>query len=147
MPRRTMGLLAMLGVAALLLPLTPDGSVRDVAQTLVRLGCIAVAWHHTRRRTRVRHHGWSLLVLAMGVLACSDAVRAAEVRWWHLDAQALPSDLLGLAGYLALTVAVLQLDRRRSRALGSPGGIETVIFATGALTPVLVFLVLPALST
>ena len=146
MPRRTQVLVALLGLVAVSLPLTPSGGARDIVQALVEAGCLVVAWHHVRRRARVRHHGWTLLVGAVALLATSDAVAALEVDRWHLDLPLVPSHLLALVGYLLLAAAVLQLDRRRSLAVGSPGGIEALIFAVGALTPVLVFLVLPALS-
>jgi diguanylate cyclase (GGDEF)-like protein len=146
MPVRTKRAIVLLAVLALLLPLAPTSVWRDVVQTVVQIGCLAIAWHHVRRRRRVVRLGWGLLVLAVTVLGLSDMEASLERHVWHLRTGALPSNLIALTGYLMLGLAVVQLDRNRSRGRRLPGRIEAAIFACGVLTPVLVFLVIPILQ-
>lgn len=145
MPVRTKRAIVLLAVLALLLPLAPTRAWRDVVQTVVQIGCLVIAWHHVRRRRHVARLGWGLLVLAVTVLGLSDMEAALERHVWHIHSGALPSNLIALTGYVMLGLAVLQLDRNRSRGRRLPGRIEAAIFAFGVLTPVLVFLVIPIL--
>ena len=145
MPVRTKRAIVLLAVLALLLPLAPTRAWRDVVQTVVQIGCLVIAWHHVRRRRHVARLGWGLLVLAVTALALSDMEAALERHVWKIHSGALPSNLIALTGYVMLGLAVLQLDRNRSRGRRLPGRIEAAIFAFGVLTPVLVFLVIPIL--
>ena len=129
-----------------MLPLVPGNSGRDLVQTAVQVGCLAVAWHHVRLRRHVVRLGWGLLVLAVTVLAFSDMAAALERDVWHFHVGPTPSNVLALTGYLLLGLGVFRLDRNRSRGRRLPGGTEAAIFATGVLTPVLVFLVIPVLQ-
>ncbi|MGA8210313.1 MAG: diguanylate cyclase [Nocardioidaceae bacterium] len=116
----------------------------DLVQTGVQVGCLALAWTFVLRRRQILRLGWGLLVLAVTILALGNATAVLENHRWHLQGTYLvPSTLLSLAGYALLGVAVLQLERHRGRGRRLPGSIEAAIFATGALTPVLVLLVVP----
>ena len=146
MPRwssATLWLLALLAVVGL--PLTPGVAGRDMVQTVVQIGCLAIAWYFVLQRPRVSHHGWLQLTLAVTVLGFSDMVNALERDVLGLHWTVTPSSLLALLGYVLLGTAVFRLDRNRSRGRKLPGGIESAIFASGALPLVLVFLVIPVL--
>lgn len=140
----TLSLLAVLTFVGL--PLTPGVPGRDLVQTVVQIGCLAVAWYFVLHRTAVAHHGWRQLALGVSVLACSDMVNALERDVWDLNWTVKPSALLALVGYVLLAAAVFRLDRKRSRGRRLPGAIESAIFASGAFPLVLVFLVLPVLQ-
>jgi diguanylate cyclase (GGDEF)-like protein len=146
MPRWSSAALWLLAALAFLgLPLAPTVPGRDVVQTVVQIGCLVLAWHFVLRRPRVIHHGWAQLALAVTVLGCSDMVNALERDVFDLDWTIRPSSVLALLGYVLLGTAVFRLDRNRSRGRKLPGGIESAIFASGALPLVLVFLVIPVL--
>jgi diguanylate cyclase (GGDEF)-like protein len=139
----TLSLLAVLTFVGM--PLTASVPGRDAIQTVVQIGCLAVAWYFVLHRTEVTHHGWRMLALAVSVLACSDMVNALERDVWDLHWTVKPSAVLALVGYVLLGTAVFRLDRKRSRGRKLPGAIESAIFASGAFPLVLVFLVLPVL--
>jgi diguanylate cyclase (GGDEF)-like protein len=141
--KRSVVALALVSLSLLLVP-TPAG--RDGVQTLVQVGCLALAWYHVRRHRSVIRLGWGLLVVAVTLLGVSDMLAALE-RHFHVFVHGpTPSNLVALTGYVLLGLSVLQLDRNRSRGRRLPGAIEAAIFATGALAPVLVFLILPILA-
>jgi diguanylate cyclase (GGDEF)-like protein len=147
MPVRTRCAVVLLALVSLLLPLVP-GHGRDLLQTAVQAGCLALAWHHLRRRRHVIGLGWGLLVVAVSVLALSDLVAVLEQGLWSQTSAASPSNLVALCGYLLLGWSVLRLDRHRSReGRRLPGRIEAAIFGAGVLTPMLVFLGMPILHS
>ncbi len=146
MPRWSSAALWLLAVLAVVgLPLTPTVAGRDIVQTVVQIGCLALAWHFVLQRPKVIHHGWRQLALAVTVLGCSDMVNALERDVLHLGWTIRPSSIMALVGYVLLGTAVFRLDRNRSRGRKLPGGMESAIFATGAFPLVLVFLVIPVL--
>jgi diguanylate cyclase (GGDEF)-like protein len=146
MPKWSSAALWLLAALAFIgLPLAPTVPGRDVVQTGVQIGCLVLAWHFVLRRPRVIHHGWAQLALAVTVLGCSDMVNALERDVFDLGWTVRPSSVLALLGYVLLGTAVFRLDRNRSRGRKLPGGIESAIFASGALPLVLVFLVIPVL--
>src|SRR3954453_3814232 len=113
MPVRTRCAVVLLGLAAVLLPLVPGPVGRDVLQSAVQAGCLALAWHHLLRRRHVVGLGWGLLVVAVSVLALSDLVSVLEQGLWPQTSAASPSNLVALCGYLLLGWSVLRLDRHR----------------------------------
>ena len=145
MPWRSRCALIALALVAACLPLVPTDGGHDVVQTIVQIGCLTLAWRKVRRRRSVIRLGWGLLVMAVTVLGASDMANAFERHVIHLHNGPLPSNVLALTGYVMLGAAVLQLDRNRSRGRHLPGRIEAAIFASGMLTPILVFLVIPIL--
>ncbi len=146
MPRWSSATLLLLAALALVgLPLTPSVAGRDMIQTVVQIGCLAIAWYFVLQRPKVIHHGWVQLTLGVTVLGFSDMLNALERDVFHLDWTVTPSSLFALLGYVLLGTAVFRLDRNRSRGRKLPGGIESAIFASGAFPLVLVFLVIPVL--
>ena len=146
MPARARATVLLLGLAALLIPLVPTQRGQVVAQSAVQAGCLLVAWLVLLRRRHVLRVGWGLLVLAMSVLAVSDLAAGLESAFLHLEAVVAPSTVLAVVGYLLLGVSVVQLERHRGGEEPLPGATEAGIFATGVLTPLLVFLILPTLT-
>jgi diguanylate cyclase (GGDEF)-like protein len=138
--KRAVTVLALLSALMLVLP-TP--AQRDVLQSGVQVCCLALAWHHVTRRREVIRLGWGLLVLAVTMLGLSDMLAALERHVLRQTLAPEPSNVLALCGYLTLGLAVVRLDRNRSRGRRLPGRIEAAIFATGVLSPLLVFLVIP----
>src|SRR3954454_2359279 len=131
--KRSVVALALVSLSLLLVP-TPAG--RDGVQTLVQVGCLALAWYHVRRHRSVIRLGWGLLVVAVTLLGFSDVLAALE-RHFHVFVHGpTPSNVVALTGYVLLGLSVLQLDRNRSRGRRLPGATEAAIFATGALAPV-----------
>jgi diguanylate cyclase (GGDEF)-like protein len=144
MPPTTRAVIAVLAVAALLLPLLGTHE-RELLHVGVQGACVVVAGTSVLRRRGALGLGWSLAVLAMTVLWLGDTVRAADRHGWHLALHPTPADLLTAAGYLALGLAALRVHRDSSRSRPLPGGTEAAIFAAGLLTPLLVFVVEPVL--
>src|SRR3954454_19706506 len=145
MPVRTRCAVALLCAGSLLLFAVPGDVGRDLLQSAVQVGALALAWHHLLLRRHLVRLGWGLLVVAVSVLALSDVVSALEQRLGAPTAVA-PSTFVSLCGYLLLGLSVLRLDGNRSRGRRLPGRIKAGIFATGLLTPMLVFLVTPILQ-
>ena len=144
MPRWTKRAVVVLALLTLGMFVVPGGGAgRDVVQTLVQLGSIGLAWYHVLRRRSALGLGWERLVLAVTLLGLSDMVAALEFHVWHWHPTPAPSNLLALTGYVLLGVSVLQLERHRARGRRLPGRTEAAILATGVLSPMLVFLLIP----
>jgi diguanylate cyclase (GGDEF)-like protein len=148
MSRRTR--MALWGLVALMLAgfaVVPGAGGRDVVQTLVAGGSLAIAWVHVLRRRDVIRLGWGTLVAAVTVLGVSDAVSAVELHVFDYTGYPRPSNLLALGGYVLLGVGAFQFERNRSRGRRLPGRIEAAIFAFGAMVPLLVFLIIPVVQS
>ncbi len=147
MPRSTMWMLWVLALVTLVpFPLVPAAEGRAVIQTGVTAVALAIAWQHLRRRPYLARHGWRLMVTAVSVLGLSDAVAAFELHVVGYVGHPRPSNLLALVGYAMLTVGVVQFERTRGKGRKMPGRMESAIFSFGALTPLLVFLILPVIE-
>jgi diguanylate cyclase (GGDEF)-like protein len=146
MPGRARLVVLILGLAALLLPLVPTELGRAATQSTVQFACMVLAWSVLMRRRHVIRHGWGLLVAAMTVLAASDLAGWLESDVLGVPVRTDPSTVLAVVGYLLLGIAVVQIERHRSSEEPLPGAIEAGIFATGVLTPLLVFLIIPTVQ-
>ena len=147
MSRSTKVLLCALALCALVVyPLTPTLAQRDVVQTLVTALALGVAWGHLVGRRDLAHRGLGTLVVAVTVLGASDLTAAVETHVVGIESGQRPSSYLALAGYSLLGVGVVQFQRSRTQRRSLPGGIEAAIFALGALTPLVVFLIVPVLQ-
>src|SRR3954454_11160109 len=120
MPVRTRCAVALLCAGSLLLFAVPGDVGRDLLQSAVQVGALALAWHHLLLRRHLVRLGWGLLVVAVSVLALSDVVSALEQRLGSPTAVA-PSTFVSLCGYLLLGLSVLRLDGNRSRGRGVAG--------------------------
>ncbi|MBA2464668.1 MAG: GGDEF and EAL domain-containing protein [Nocardioidaceae bacterium] len=136
----------MAAVTAVVFPLLPTAGSRDLVQSLVIVVCLAVAWHHLLQRRDLVGQGWGTILAAVTVLGSSDAAAAVEAQVLHVDSFPRPSNVMALLGYLMLGTGVVQFERHRGKGRRLPGQIEAAIFALGALTPLLVFLMLPVLE-
>ena len=147
MSRRTRHVLWALAVVTLVVfPLVPDPAARDVVQTAVSGVALWVAWHHLLLRRDLLRLGWGTVLTAVTVLGCSDALGGLELYVVHYTGHPRPSNILALLGYATLGVGVVQFERSRNKGRRLPGRMEAWIFAFGASTPLLVFLVLPVLQ-
>lgn len=147
MSRTTMWLLWALALVTLVpFPMTPGAGGRSLIQAAVTAAALAVAWQQLRRRPELARHGWRILVTAVTVLGVSDAIGALELHVVGYAGHPRPSNLLALVGYAMLTVGVVQFERTRGKGRKMPGRMESAIFAFGALTPLLVFLILPVIQ-
>ena len=142
--RRTLWALVL--VTVVVFPLTPTPAVRDLVQTVVIVVALAIAWRALWGRRELLRRGWGALVVAVSVLGLSDTVAAWELHVVDYTAHPRPSNLLALLGYVLLGVGVVQFERNRGRGRQLPGRFEAFIFAFGALTPLLVFLIIPVLQ-
>ncbi len=144
MTHRTRSVLWMLAAVTLLVfPLVPTSGQRDLVQTVVTATALVVAWRHLLERRDLAGHGWGLVLVAVSVLGFSDALLAAERHVFHYGGRPQPSNVVALVGYALLGLGVVQFERSRSRGRKMPGRMEAAIFAFGALTPLLVFLIIP----
>jgi diguanylate cyclase (GGDEF)-like protein len=141
MPVWTKGAVTALALLSALMLVLDTSWQRDLLQSLVQVGCLALAWYHVTRHREVIRLGWGLLTVAVTVLGASDMLAAADRQLWH--GSQVPANVLALCGYVMLGLSVVQLDRNRSRGRRLPGRIEAAIFAAGVLSPLLVFLVIP----
>jgi diguanylate cyclase (GGDEF)-like protein len=141
---RPRSVLLMLGAVTLLVfPLVPTAGQRDLVQTVVTATALVVAWRHLLERHDLAGRGWGLVVAAVSVLGLSDAMLAAERHVFDFDGHPRPSNVVALVGYALLGIGVVQFERSRSRGRKMPGRMEAAIFAFGAMTPLLVFLIIP----
>ncbi len=146
MTHRTRSVLWLLAAVTLLVfPLVPTSGQRDLVQTVITATALGVAWRHLLERRDLAGRGWGLVLVAVSVLGFSDALLAAERHLFHYGGRPQPSNLVALVGYAMLAVGVVQFERSRSRGRKMPGRMEAAIFAFGALTPLLVFLIIPVL--
>lgn len=147
MSSSTKVLLSALALGALVVfPLMPTAAQRDLVQTLVIAASLGVAWRYLLERRDLAHRGIGTLVVAVTVLGTSDFAAAAETHLLGVEGGPRASSYIALAGYCLLGVGVFQFQRSRGQQGALPGGIEAAIFALGAVTPLLVFLVLPVLQ-
>ena len=144
MSRRTACVLWALALVTLVVfPLVPSLALRDLVQTAVTATALTVAWRHLLARRDLLRLGWGTLVTAVTVLGCSDALGGLELYVLHYQGHPRPSNLMALFGYALLGVGVVQFERTRNKGRRLPGRMEASIFAFGASTPLLVFLILP----
>lgn len=147
MSRRTSCLLWALALVTLVVfPLIPSLAARDLVQTAVTAAALAVAWRHLHARRDLMRLGWGTLVTAVTVLGCSDALGGIELYVLDYQAHPRPSNILALCGYAMLGAGVVQFERSRNKGRRLPGRMEASIFAFGASTPLLVFLILPVVQ-
>ncbi len=142
--RSTLWALAL--VTLVVFPLMPTPALRDLVQTIVTAGALYVAWVHLLQRPEMIRLGWGTVAVAVSVLGFSDAVGAFELHVIHFNGHPRPSNILALAGYALLGVGVVQFERSRNKGRRLPGRIEAAIFAYGASTPLLVFLIIPVVQ-
>ena len=144
MSRRTGSLLWALALVTLVVfPLVPSPAARDLVQTLVTAAALAVAWRHLLLRRDLFRLGWGTVLTAVTVLGCSDALGGIELYVIHYEAHPRPSNIMALFGYAMLGFGVVQFERSRNKGRRLPGRMEASIFAFGASTPLLVFLIIP----
>jgi diguanylate cyclase (GGDEF)-like protein len=146
--RRTTTFFVALYAAMLLgFAVVPSAAGRDVVQTVVTSTALLAGGWHLRRRREVWAKGPGLLFLAVSVLGLSDALGAFELHVEKVDLYPRPSNVLALAGYALLGAGGVQFARHLGRGRPLPGRIEAAIFAFGAMVPLLVFLILPVVSS
>ena len=144
MSRRTGAVLwALAFVTLVVFPLVPSPAARDLVQTLVTGVALAVAWRHLLARGDLLRLGWGTVITGVTVLGCSDALGGLELYVIDYQGHPRPSNLLALCGYAMLGVGVVQFERSRNKGRRLPGRMEASIFAFGASTPLLVFLIIP----
>jgi diguanylate cyclase (GGDEF)-like protein len=145
---RATGLLlwVLAAVSLLVFPLVPSAAGRDVVQSVVIVTALGVAWRHLLRHRDLMREGWLTLLVAVSTLGLSDLVLAVEMHLLGYDESGRLTPWLALLGYVILGVGIVQFQRNRSRRRPLPGKPEAVIFALGALTPLLVFLIIPVLQ-
>ena len=144
MSRRTRSSLwSLVLVTLVVFPLVPTPALRDLVQTLVTAARSTSPGHHLLQRPELIRLGWGTVATAVSVLGFSDAVGAFELHVVDYQGHPRPSNILALAGYALLGVGVVQFERSRNKGRQLPGRMEAAIFAFGASTPLLVFLILP----
>ena len=147
MSRATRLLLWVLAAVSLLVfPAVPSAAGRDLVQSLVIVTALGIAWRELLGHRDLMREGWLTLVIAVSTLGLSDVVLAVEMNLLGYDERGRLTPYLALLGYVLLGVGILQFQHNRSRRRPLPGKPEAVIFALGALTPLLVFLLIPVLQ-
>ncbi len=139
-----------LGLVVLLLvlvfPLLSPGAPRSGLQVLLTATCLIVAWRALRSRPGLISQGWGMILGGVTLLGVGDGIAMAETQLAG-GGSSTASTIVVFTGYAVLVVGALQFERRRNETQRFPGATEAAIFALGALTPLLVFLVLPVLES
>ncbi len=147
MTRWVTGALWLLGVLATVgYALMPTAATRSLIQIIVTAGALALTWAFLLRQEQSVRRGLDTIVLAVTVLGVSDLISAIGTHLLRVQSGSEIVSYLALGGYSLLGVGVVRFHRNRVRRRASSGGIEAAIFALGALTPLLVFLIIPVLG-
>ncbi|QKE82540.1 diguanylate cyclase [Arthrobacter sp. NEB 688] len=120
----------------------PSGTPKDVANNVIGVLCMVVAFAGARRLT-ARRRGWRVVLSGFSLWVAGDVLFTVEQDLVHVTGYPVPSDVLYISGYVVLTAGLLRLVRGRRRGMDPTPILEALIVAAGFGTVVGTFLVGP----